>query len=192
MTAQTARSARSHRLHVAVIPIALLCLSSGGTVLPAAAESFETVVERASQQTPTEADWLWPVDGQRVVVAPFEAPAHEYAPGHRGVDIGVPLGAAGRAPADGVVAFRGIVVDRPLLTIDHGNGLVSTFEPMQSDLRAGDHVAAGDLIGTVSSGGHSTPDTVHIGVRLHGTYVDPMAMFGPVERAVLLPCCDPL
>lgn len=133
--------------------------------------------------------WLWPVDGARHVVTPFQAPAHDYGPGHRGIDIAAPIGGIVRAPADGAVAFRGTVVDRPLLTIDHGNGLVTTFEPMESALDPGAAVSAGDAIGTVATGGHTPADQLHLGVRLDGVYINPLLMFGDVPRAILLPCC---
>lgn len=97
-----------------------------------------------------------------------------------------------RAPADGVIAFRGTVVDRSLLTIEHPGGYVSTFEPLRSDLSAGDLVSAGDQIGTVDLGGHAAAGTLHVGVRLDGLYLNPMLLFGQVPRAVLLPCCAPL
>jgi len=133
-----------------------------------------------------ERDWLWPVAGARSVVEPFRAPAHDYGPGHRGMDIA----ATGevRAPADGVVAFRGVVVDRPLLTIDHGDGLVTTLEPMQSALAPGTAVRRGDVVGTSASGGHAPSGTLHVGVRWNGVYINPMLLFGDVPRAVLLPC----
>lgn len=141
---------------------------------------------RADAPAPPDADWLWPVDGPRSVVEPFRAPAHAYGPGHRGIDIA----AAGdlRAPADGVVAFVGTVVDRPLLTIDHGNGLVTTFEPATTTLAPGAPVRRGDVVGTTSAGGHARPGTVHLGVRWNGVYINPMLLFGGVPRAVLLPC----
>ena len=136
--------------------------------------------------------WLWPVAGPRVVLEDFRAPAHEYGPGHRGIDIAADAGAEVLAPADGVVAFRGVVVDRPLLTIDHGGGYVTTFEPVDSELSPGSSVQAGQQIGQVAAGGHAAPATMHIGVRLHGVYVNPMLLFGGIPRAVLLPCCEPL
>lgn len=139
-----------------------------------------------------DAPWLWPVDGVRQVVEPYRAPAHAYGAGHRGVDLAAPVGMTVRAPAAGIVAFRGTVVDRPLLTIDHGGGLVSTFEPLQSTLAPGDAVSAGDVVGVVDVGGHTEPGALHLGVRLDGTYINPMILFGDVPRAVLLPCCDPL
>ncbi|WP_341957317.1 M23 family metallopeptidase [Microbacterium sp. LWH13-1.2] len=138
------------------------------------------------------APWTWPVDGVRSVANPYRAPAHEYGAGHRGVDIVSAQSGAVRAPADGIVAFRGTVVDRPLLTIEHSDGYVSTFEPVMSTLSPGDVVTAGDAIGTVGSGGHTSPGTMHLGVRLDGDYINPMLLFAEVPRAVLLPCCDPV
>jgi len=138
------------------------------------------------------APWTWPIDGARFVANPYRAPAHEYGAGHRGIDIVSIQNGVVRAPADGVVAFRGTVVDRPLLTIEHADGYVSTFEPMISELSAGDVVSAGDEIGAVASGGHASAGTMHLGVRLDRDYINPMLLFGEVPRAVLLPCCDPL
>ncbi|MEV4774678.1 murein hydrolase activator EnvC family protein [Microbacterium sp. LWH12-1.2] len=136
--------------------------------------------------------WNWPLEAPREVVVPYRAPAHDYGAGHRGVDIAAARGGEVRSPADGVVAFRGTVVDRPLLTIDHGGGLVSTFEPLLSTLSPGDAVAAGDVIGVADIGGHARPGSLHLGVRLDGEYINPMLLFGAVPRAVLLPCCAPL
>ncbi len=133
--------------------------------------------------------WRWPVDGGRQVVAAFRAPAHQYGAGHRGIDLAAPADAPIHAPAEGVVAFRGTVVDRLLLTIEHANGYVSTYEPLSSALSPGQRVAAGDEIGMLSTGGHAPPGSLHLGVRQNGAYVDPMALFGGAERAVLLPCC---
>ncbi|WP_449408173.1 murein hydrolase activator EnvC family protein [Microbacterium maritypicum] len=134
--------------------------------------------------------WTWPVVGPRRVTERFRAPAHAYGPGHRGIDVDAPIGVTVTAPADGIVAFRGVVVDRAVLTITHSDGLVSSFEPLRSDLTAGTSVAEGDAIGVVEIGGHSVPGTLHLGVRLDGAYIDPLLLFGPVPRAVLLPCCE--
>ncbi|GAA1149888.1 M23 family metallopeptidase [Microbacterium oxydans] len=134
--------------------------------------------------------WSWPVTGPRSVVAPYRAPAHRYGAGHRGVDLSAAMGTTVSAPADGVVAFRGTVVDRQLITIEHAGGLVSTFEPLRSDLLVGDLVAEGQEIGVVDAGGHTPPGAIHLGVRLDGDYINPMLLFGDVPRAVLLPCCE--
>lgn len=134
----------------------------------------------------SEPPWTWPVDPVRVVV-PYVAPAHAYGAGHRGIDVAADGDV--RAPADGVVAFSGRVVDRDVLTIDVGDGVVVTFEPVTSALPAGMPVRAGDVVAGVGSGGHSAPGTLHIGVRESGAYVNPLRYLGGVPRAILLPCC---
>ncbi|MDR2322258.1 MAG: M23 family metallopeptidase [Microbacterium sp.] len=154
-----------------------------GSAAAASAGAFHATASRAALP---DRDWLWPVEGPRTVVAPFRAPAHDYGPGHRGMDVAA--AGAVRAPASGAIAFRGTVVDRPLLTIDHGNGLVTTLEPVQSDLDAGAALRQGDRIATLASGGHTPPGALHIGVRWNGAYINPMLLFGGVPRAVLLPC----
>ncbi|MDZ5145326.1 murein hydrolase activator EnvC family protein [Microbacterium testaceum] len=129
--------------------------------------------------------WVWPATPVEVT-RPFIAPAHTYGPGHRGVDL---RANAVRSPADGRVAFVGMVAGRSIVTIDHGGGLVTTLEPVSTYLAAGDPVARGAPVGTVSDEGHTRPGTVHFGVRLRGEYVNPLRLLGGVPRAVLLPCC---
>ncbi len=133
-------------------------------------------------------DWRWPVSPVRVV-RPYEAPAHRYGSGHRGIDLAIEPGGAVHAPASGVVAFSGVVVDRGVVTIDHGDGHVTTLEPVVDAPPTGSAVARGDPVGVVALGGHTAPGAVHFGVRLHGEYVNPMLLLGGVPRAVLLPCC---
>lgn len=131
-------------------------------------------------------EWAWPVDPPRVVRA-YAAPAHAYGPGHRGIDLAA--SALVRAPADGVVAFSGRVVDRGVVTIDHGDGLVTTLEPVEDAPPVGSVVARGDAVGVVRGGGHTAEGAVHFGVRRHGEYINPALLLGGVPRAVLLPCC---
>ncbi|MFP1602109.1 murein hydrolase activator EnvC family protein [Microbacterium sp. 2216-1] len=188
-------------VRVALIGV-LLGLGGVGTVRadaavvgPAiAADGARAADAAAAADTDVEAPpgfpWRWPVGGARRVVEPFRAPAHDYGPGHRGMDIAVVSGADVHAPAGGVVAFRGTVVDRPLVTIDHGAGFVSTWEPVSSSLAPGDVVTVGAVIGAVAEGGHTVRGAMHIGVRVDGEYVNPLPLFGQVPRAVLLPCCS--
>ena len=117
---------------------------------------------------------------------PFIAPETPYAAGHRGIDVAAPEGAEVRSPADGVIHFSGFVVDRPVLSIDHGGGLVSSFEPVVSELAAGTIVHRGDRIGAVQSG-HCGAPCLHLGVRLHGQYVSPLRYLGGIPYSVLLP-----
>lgn len=132
--------------------------------------------------------WTWPVEPFRLH-RPYEAPAHEYGPGHRGIDLVAVGSATVVAPAEGVVAFSGAVAGRGILTIDHGDELVSTLEPVESDLSPGTVVGRGEPVASLSTGGHSDPGALHLGVRLEGEYINPLLLLGGVPRAVLLPCC---
>ena len=132
--------------------------------------------------------WRWPVEPFRLE-RPFVAPPHRYGPGHRGVDLRPLDDDPVIAPAPGVVAFSGQVAGRPVVTIDHGDGLVTTLEPVASELVAGMPVAASAPVGVLATGGHVEPGVLHFGVRLDGEYVNPLVLLGGVPRAVLLPCC---
>ncbi|GAA2851763.1 hypothetical protein MIAR_10850 [Microbacterium arabinogalactanolyticum] len=158
-----------------------------GSVAPAGAA--RSAIGAPAEEAPGY-PWRWPVAGSRTVIEPFRAPAHDYGPGHRGMDVTAAPGADVLSPAAGVVAFRGTVADRPLITIDHGDGYISTLEPVSSDLAAGDAVLAGDVVGVLVSGGHAAPGTLHVGVRIDKRYVNPRGLFGLPPRAVLLPCCE--
>lgn len=191
------RDARRHRIIRAtaagVLLLAMALNGASAAVAGAADSPVAGAVRAVAEQPGSDAPgypWAWPVDGPRRVVTPFRAPAHEYGPGHRGMDIAAAPGTKVRAPAGGVVAFRGTVVDRPLLTIDHGGGYVTTWEPLTSSLEAGAVVDAGEVIGTVAAGGHAVRGTMHVGVRMDDAYVNPRPLFGEVPRAVLLPCCE--
>lgn len=146
---------------------------------------------RLADPTVVAGEWVWPVSGFRILTN-FIAPAHRYGPGHRGIDLALFGVRAVRSPAAGVVQFSGRVVDRDLITIDHGNGLVTTLEPVTSPLAVGDRVGRSEEVGVVDEGGHTPAGAVHFGVRWHGEYINPMVLLGGVPRAVLLPCCDEL
>lgn len=132
--------------------------------------------------------WGWPVN-PAVVVAQFRAPATRYSAGHRGLDLQALPGDVVVAPESGVVAFVGVVGDRPVIALEHPGGYRSSLEPVAASaaLAVGDAVAPGQPIGTVASGGHCAASCVHLGVRLDGEYVNPRLLYGGVPRAVLLP-----
>lgn len=132
--------------------------------------------------------WSWPVPAPRVVAA-YAAPASRYTAGHRGIDLTAAPGDSVTAPADATVHFAGIVVDRPVLTLDHGDGVLSSFEPLSAaaGLTAGQPVARGAPLGAVGEGAHCSGTCLHVGVRIDGEYVSPLLYFDRVPRSVLLP-----
>jgi murein DD-endopeptidase MepM/ murein hydrolase activator NlpD len=134
----------------------------------------------------TTISWGWPVAPPHPIERPFIAPDSAYGPGHRGIDISSTDGTAVIAPADGVVSFAGMVINRPVLAIQHADGLVSSYEPVESDLLRGTRIQRGDTIGRLLSG-HCTSACLHFGVRLYGQYVSPLNYLGGIPRSVLLP-----
>jgi murein DD-endopeptidase MepM/ murein hydrolase activator NlpD len=126
------------------------------------------------------------------VVRVFEPPARPWLSGHRGVDLRATHdGAPVVSPAAGTVSFVGVVVVRPVITVDHGNGLRSSFEAVHSDLVAGAIVAEGAVLGRILPG-HCTPaPCVHWGVRRGTEYLNPLAFVTDLRPSVLLPPLDP-
>jgi len=168
---------------VAVVAVALL-----GADTPSAAVSAAALASaRAAKGTASV--WVWPIDEPRVLVRPYVAPATPYSAGHRGIDIGAQHPGDGQpvyAPSAGVVHFAGVVVDRPVLSIRHSDGLISSFEPVSSELVAGDAVLRGQQVGLLQPGHCATP-CLHFGVRHDGEYVSPLNFLGGIPHSVLLP-----
>lgn len=134
--------------------------------------------------------WRWPMSSTPVVVNDFRPPAKRWLSGHRGVDLTVGLSGEIRAPVDGRVSHVGTVVDRQTITLDHGRGLRSSFEPVASDLKKGDRVRKGEVIGVLSANNHcrlTLRACVHWGVRLGDEYVHPLPFVGAQRPSVLLP-----
>lgn len=172
------------------IPVGIV-LAVALAIGPAAASASVRADARPPARSATAvagpASWSWPVGPPVIIVEPFRAPPTPYAAGHRGIDLAAAAGAPVRAPADGVVSFAGPVAGRPVLSIDHGDGVVSSIEPVAASVTAGGTVGAGETVGVVDSGGHCDAACVHFGVRVHGEYVSPLIFLGGVPRAVLLP-----
>jgi murein DD-endopeptidase MepM/ murein hydrolase activator NlpD len=160
----------------------LIVLTGVLAPLPATAEPPAAVTR------PTAAPWTAPVAGDLVVTRPFEPPPHPFAAGHRGVDLAgtpwTPVLAAG----DGVVAFAGMVAGRPVVSVDHANGLRTTYEPVEPAVGAGQRVTRGSPLGVLVAGHAGCPAAacLHWGLRRGETYLDPMTLLGP-PRIRLLP-----
>ncbi len=148
-------------------------------LLPAAA---------APADTAPRASWDWPLSPRPAVLRAFDPPEKPWMSGHRGVDLeatrdGVPV----TSPESGTVSFVGVVADRPVITIDHGGGLRSSFEPVDSPLTAGTLVAKGETIGTLQPGHCGSLACVHWGVRRGEAYVNPLEFVTDLRPSILLP-----
>ncbi|MBD2680853.1 MULTISPECIES: M23 family metallopeptidase [Nostoc] len=98
---------------------------------------------------------------------------------HRGLDYAGATGSAVIAPAAGRVALVGRVsqgfrVHGNVVGIDHGQGVSSIFMHLSRiNVKEGDFVKAGQLIGAVGSTGASTGPHLHWGLYVNGLSVDP-------------------
>jgi murein DD-endopeptidase MepM/ murein hydrolase activator NlpD len=138
------------------------------------------------------AGWGWPLAPRPTVLRVFDPPPKPWLSGHRGVDLRAAHGgAAVTSPAAGTVSFVGVVVDRPVITVDHGNGLRSSFEPVDSALAPGAAVAKGDALGWSQPGHCGTIPCVHWGVRRGEEYLNPLAFVTDLRPSVLLPPLEP-
>lgn len=168
-----------------------------GGLLAALLLAWTVLSPAAAVPPPAEADapngagppWQWPLAEPHRVVAPFDAPAGPYAAGHRGLDL---AGGGGVVTAvdDGVVRFSGTVAGRGVVSILHGGGLISTYEPVAGSVQAGQVVAAGAPIGQLDGAArsHCTGVTcLHLGARRGDAYLDPMLLLAGRGPSVLLP-----
>lgn len=127
--------------------------------------------------------YAMPLAGE--VVAFFDDPAVPWGPGHRGVDIAGVEGAPVLAAGDGVVAYVGVVVDRPVVSIDHPDGIRTTYEPVAGSVEVGDAVGQAQVIGTlVADASHCAPRVcLHWGAKIGDDYIDPLSLLSdPVIR----------
>lgn len=166
-----------------VLVLALSPVASGAAV-PAPSGSVSP--------DPAPARWSWPLSPKPAVLRPFDPPAKPWLSGHRGVDLEAAFfGAPVSTPAAGTVSFVGVVVDRPVITIDHGDGLRSSFEPVESGLVKGAAVAAGGILGKILPGHCGPTPCVHWGVRRGEDYLNPLAFVMDLRPSILLPPLDP-
>jgi murein DD-endopeptidase MepM/ murein hydrolase activator NlpD len=103
---------------------------------------------------------------------------------HTGLDLHGETGDAVHATADGTVTTAGWsggygrVVD-----IDHGNGLSTRYGHLSSiDVRVGQSVKTGQIIGKVGSTGRSTGPHLHYETRLRGEAIDPQKFLRAGQR----------
>jgi len=126
------------------------------------------------------------------VVRPFIPPRTRYGPGHLGADLAAIPGSPVRAAGEGTVEFAGSVAGVRYVVVRHAGGVRTSYGFLRSvAVRRGQVVGQGAVVGTAGGTGENHDGrVVYIGLRMGGTYVDPMQLFAPVdlsERVRLAP-----
>lgn len=95
---------------------------------------------------------------------------------HSGLDLAAPKGTPVMAPNNGRVTFsmEGLLSPGNTVVIDHGMGLFTSYYHLDTiNVKKGDQVKKGDIIGTVGTTGFSTGPHLHYAVSIYNTYVNP-------------------
>ncbi len=162
------------------------------TVDPAFVNPPPEAVERINREA-AELNDIWSHSETKLWTVPFVRPVSDEANSafgtrsilngeprspHSGADFNSPTGTPIKAPNAGRVVLTG---DRYFtgntVMIDHGLTVISLFAHLSEiDVRVGDTVAAGDVIGKVGATGRVTGPHLHWSVRINGARVDPLSL----------------
>ena len=120
----------------------------------------------------------WPVQG-RISGRFGNARVYNGQPGagHSGMDIAAPNGTPVKAPAAGVVTFASpdLYLTGGTLLLDHGHGVSSNFLHLSRiDVKVGDRVEQGQVIGAVGATGRATGPHLHWGMNWFDVRIDPL------------------
>jgi len=122
--------------------------------------------------------FVWPVKGrisgrfgnQRIYNDTPKSP-------HSGMDIAAAKGTPVKAPAAGVVTFAApdLYLTGGTLLLDHGFGVSSNFLHLSRiDVKVGDRVEQGQIIGAVGATGRATGPHLHWGMNWFDVRIDPL------------------
>jgi murein DD-endopeptidase MepM/ murein hydrolase activator NlpD len=97
---------------------------------------------------------------------------------HRGVDIKGSEGDPVRASNNGkVVLAEGLFFGGNTIILDHGQGIHTVYMHLSHmNVRSGDSVSKGDVIGLIGSTGRSSGPHLHFGVKISNVSVNPLSV----------------
>lgn len=125
----------------------------------------------------------WPVQGrvsgvygsQRIYNGTPKSP-------HSGLDVAAIKGTPVRAPAAGVVTLAepDLYLTGGTVLLDHGHGVSSNFLHFSRiDVRVGERVEQGQVLGLVGATGRATGPHMHWGMNWFGVRIDPQQLLPP-------------
>jgi murein DD-endopeptidase MepM/ murein hydrolase activator NlpD len=125
----------------------------------------------------TGASFVYPLMGTRVssYFGIRKHPVLKVVRHHDGIDLAAPDGASIRAVSDGVVVFADPYGGYgKYIVIQHANNMTSHYgHCSQIQVRTGQHIKAGQIIGRVGSTGQVTGPHLHFEIRRDGQAQDP-------------------
>ena len=132
---------------------------------------------RGTKERPTwypTGSFSWPCNG--VLTSRFGYRSLLGSTYHSGIDIGNSYGTSIYASDGGTVTYSGWMSGYGyLIIIDHGNGYQTYYGHNSSLVAAkGEKVHKGQLIARMGSTGRSTGNHCHFGIKLNGTFVNPL------------------
>ena len=141
--------------------------------------------QRDDDRDDFSAGFSWPLQGrvsgvygsQRIYNGTPKSP-------HSGLDVAAVKGTPLRAPAGGIISFAkpDLYLTGGTVLIDHGHGLSSSFLHLSRiDVRVGERVEPGQVIGLVGATGRATGPHMHWGMNWFGVRVDPQLLVEPVK-----------
>lgn len=145
-------------------------------------EQAEVVAARLRNDERRDFDtaFIWPVEG-RVSGVYGSQRIYNGTPKswHSGLDVAVAKGTPIKAPAGGIISFAkpDLYLTGGTVLIDHGMGISSNFLHLSRlDVKVGDRVEKGQIIGLVGATGRATGPHMHWGMNWLKLRIDPQLL----------------
>lgn len=109
---------------------------------------------------------------------------------HSGMDFRATMGTPVKATNDGIVVLTGQhYFTGGAVYLDHGEGVVSMYFHLSGlNVKKGDRVKMGDVVGYSGKSGRVTGPHLHFGVSLAGKKIDPAFLFKSSEKSMIEDC----
>ena len=136
-------------------------------------------------ETIPQVNFIWPVEGRISSIFGLRRffNEQERRP-HSGLDIAADEGTPVKAVADGTVIDAGdFFFSGNMIYLDHGQGVITLYAHLSAiDVKPGDAIRQGEIIGKVGQTGRVTGPHLHFAVYANQALIDPLYMLPANER----------